>query len=304
MYNILVSNMKIIKVNDINKKYVFENISVCIGNFDGIHLGHQALINEVLKNPLKHGLITFEPHPIKILVDNNYKTLMSLDDKIAYLESSLDYLIVIEFNQKFSQIAPLEFIKFLEINQIKEVVCGYDFHFGFKASGDILMLKKYFTVKSIDPVYVDSEIVKTQKIRTYLIDGNIEEANKLLGRTYSLTGTVKHGHQLGRTIGFPTANLHEDNLLIPANGVYATKTLIDGKLYLSMTNIGHNPTFNHNDNIVIETNVIDYNDNLYDKKIIVYFYKLIRFERKFSSANELKDELKKNQDFVRKNLQY
>lgn len=153
------------------------------------------------------------------------------------------------------------------------------------------------------PVKINDVIVKTQKIRSLIIDGFIEDANKLLGHTYSIKGIVNYGHQLGRTIGFPTANLHEGDNLLPAMGVYATKTVIDGKKYLSMTNIGHNPTFNHNDIITIETNIIDFEGDLYGKEIAIFFYKQIRPEKKFSSIDDLKKELKKNQDFVRKNLQ-
>ena len=295
--------MKIIRINDINKKYITEDLAVCIGNFDGIHLGHQALINKVLNSSLKHGLITFDPHPIKALVDENYKTLMNINDKIEYLSEILDYLIIISFDLSFSQKTPFEFIKFLELNQIKEIVCGYDFHFGAKASGDVYLLKKYFNLSVVMPVKINDVIVKTQKIRSLIIDGFIEDANKLLGHTYSIKGIVNYGHQLGRTIGFPTANLHDGDNLLPAMGVYATKTVIDGKKYLSMTNIGHNPTFNHNDIITIETNIIDFEGDLYGKEIAIFFYKQIRPEKKFSSIDDLKKELKKNQDFVRKNLQ-
>lgn len=294
--------MQIIRVNDINKKYINDEIAVCIGNFDGIHLGHQALINEVLKSNLKHGLISFEPHPIKVLVDKNYKTLMTLDDKIEYLKDTLDYLIIIDFDLNFSQKTADEFINFMKLNSIREIVCGYDFHFGIHASGNTSMLKDNFKLHIIEPIENNSCVVKTQKIRSLIIDGDIEAANKLLGRAYTINGIVVYGKQLGRTIGFPTANLNACKTLLPENGVYATKTLIDNQEYLSMTNIGHNPTFNHNDNIVVETNIIDFEGNLYGKRIEVSFYKLIRLERKFASVDDLKAELKKNQDFVKNNL--
>lgn len=295
--------MKTVIIDDITKKYFDEEIASCIGNFDGIHLGHQALINEVIKSHLKHAMITFEPHPIKALIDSNYKTIMNLEAKEEYLKDTLDYLIIIKFSKDFSLITPNEFINFLKLNGIKEIICGSDFHFGFKASGNVDMLKQYFKTKVVSSVYVNNILVKTQAIRSFLIDGRIEDANKLLGRTYSFKGKVMHGKHLGRTIGFPTANLAESDVLLPTPGVYATKTLIDDKLYLSMTNIGHNPTFNHNDEIVIETNIIDFNGDLYGKEIIVYFYKLIRLEQKFASVEALKTELAKNQDFVKKNLQ-
>lgn len=296
--------MNVIYVDDISKKYVNENLCVCIGNFESLHIGHQALIKEVIKSPLKHAMITFEPHPIKALIDPDYKPILTIDDKIRLLEDQLEYLIVIKFDIVFSQKTPDEFIKFLKLNNILEVICGTDFRFGNRASGNIDNLKKEFKIHAISPILLDGVVVKTQSIRSNLFEGKVDKVISKLGRPYSITGKVSHGSHLGKTIGFPTANIKKNNILLPKNGVYATKTQIDGKEYLSMTNIGHNPTFNHNNDVIIETNIFDYDGDLYEKEITILFYSKIREEKKFASVDELKEELKKNQDFVKKTLNY
>lgn len=294
--------MNIIYVDDINKVYLNNESNACIGNFDALHLGHQKLINKLNELSLDKTLITFTPHPIKALIDKNYNTLITDEDKIKLLNSRVDNLIFIKFDENTSKISALEFINFLHINNIKGIVCGNDFHFGYKAQGGILDLKVNFNTYIVDDFKVDNVLCKTQTIKNYLSNGNIEFANKLLGYNYSIKGIVKLGNQQGRLIGFPTANISNCNYFIPKCGVYATKTKVDGNTYLSMTNIGHNPTFNLKDNITIETNILDFNQNIYDKEIEVEFYLYIREETKFSSKEELIFELEKNQEFVKNNL--
>ncbi len=294
--------MNIIYVDDLSKVYLNKKSNACIGNFDCLHLGHQKLIDKLNELYEERTLITFTPHPIKALIDKDYNTLLTDKDKINLLNNKIDNLVFIYFNEEISKISYVDFMKFLHINNIIGIVCGNDFHFGYKAQGSKDDLKDNFNTYIVDDFKIDNILCKTQNIKNYLMNGKIEFANKLLGYNYKLKGIVEKGNQKGRTIGFPTANISCD-YFIPKCGVYATKTIVNGKTYLSMTNIGHNPTFNLNDNICVETNILDFNENIYDKEIEVEFYLYIRDEVKFSSKEELIKELQKNQDFVRKNLQ-
>lgn len=291
--------MKIIHINNFEEKYIYEPISACIGNFDGIHLGHQALIKEVLKSTLPHAMITFNPHPIKYFIDQNYKELTPLDTKIELLENVLDYLIILDFNKELAHMSPLDFIKLLKKNMIFEIVCGTDYHFGYQAKGNADMLKDYFKTIIIPSIYKDNTLVKSQAIRNKIQNGDMKEANNLLGRSYTIKGVVCHGSHLGHTIGFPTANINDVEYLLPKNGVYMTITKIHNKFYKSMTNVGFNPTFNKKNNIVVETNILDFDQDIYGEEISVSFIELIRDEKKFLSIDELKQELVKNQEYVR-----
>lgn len=291
--------MKVIQINDFKGQYISEPICACLGNFDGIHLAHQKLIEEVNKSANAHAMITFNPHPIKYFIDPNYKELTPLEAKIDILKDKLDYLIVLNFNHDLANMSPDEFIEFLKRNMVCEVVCGDDYHFGYQAKGDSQMLKEHFKTTIIPSIHKDNEIVKSHIIRFKLQNGEIKSANSLLGRAYTIKGIVQHGSHLGRTIGFPTANLYDLDYLLPKNGVYITLTKVNNRVYKSMTNIGYNPTFNKKVNITVETNILDFNENIYGKEIYISFIDLIREERKFEGISELHDELKRNKDYVR-----
>lgn len=295
--------MNIIYVDDLNKVYLNNKSNACIGNFDCFHLGHQKLIDKLNELYEERTLITFTPHPIKALIDKNYNTLLTDNDKINLLNNKIDNLVFINFSEEISKMSYVDFIKFLHINNIESIICGNDFHFGYKAQGSVDNLKNEFKTFIVEDFKIDNILCKTQNIKNYLTNGNIELANKLLGYNYKIKGIITKGNQKGREIGFPTANISNCNYFIPKCGVYATKTIVGGKTYLSMTNIGHNPTFNLKNEITVETNILDFNEIIYDKEIEIEFYFYIRDEVKFSSKEELIKELQKNQDFVRKNLQ-
>ncbi len=284
-------------MNNINN--ICENTAVALGIFDGIHLGHQKVINKMLEfcdNGLESAIFTFNSDtlikkhdiPFRPLYTNSYKLKKLSDMKIKYC-----------YCPDFSEIADMtaeDFAKYIlsEKMKAKQVVCGKNFRFGKNAVGDFNKLcelgKIYgFNVTAVEPVLYDGERVSSSSIRRCLENGDIEKANILLGGEYEIHGKVVYGRQLGRTIDFPTINqTFSENQLVPCYAVYASETLIDGKKYNSITNIGVKPTVDENIKPLAETHIIDFSDNLYDKEITVNISKMIRKERKFSSVDELK----------------
>lgn len=286
--------MKITKINNLSEVEHREcPCDVTIGFFDGVHLGHKALINTLEKSSNKKVIITFEHHPTK-------SNLMSLDEKIYLLSKfDVDELIVISLLGSNQKVTAEQFIEFLKKICVKTISVGADFRFGFKASGDVSMLEQNFKVNICEFAKIDGEKISSMKIREALSAGNIDLCNSLLGRDYQITGKVVQGDQIGRTINFPTANI-ESEIYLPSNGVYATITLIENKIYNSVTNIGRRPTVNGTEDR-IETHILDFNEDLYGKKITVMFKKKLRNEQKFSSLEELKkaitNDIEKVEDY-------
>lgn len=203
--------------------------------------------------------------------------------------------------------SPEEFVVNILKNKlnIKLAVAGHDYRFGYKGEGDIPLLKEFgkkygFKVVVIPPITCDGEIISSTSIRQSIISGNLETAYKLLGRNYSIIAEVVNGRRVGNTIGFPTANIHPEKFLVlPHNGVYITKTLLNGKLYNSMTNVGYNPTFEDVKQITVETHIMDFNQDIYGKKIEVFFLKKIRDEKKFNNVEELVNQITKDMKIAR-----
>ncbi len=292
--------MQAIYSGDKNSYFDFKT-GVGLGNFDGLHIGHMALINTLIREAQLNGLssvvYTFTRHPENILRKKLITPLLLTEQKKIDLlgEVHLDYLYFDQFNEDFSRLSPEDFVKNILINKlnIKLAVAGYDYRFGYQGQGDIPLLKelgkKYgFKVIVIPAIKCDNEIVSSTKIRECIIKGKLETAYKLLGRNYSITAEVVSGRRIGNTIGFPTANIHPERFLVlPENGVYITKTLLDGKLYNSMTNVGFNPTFEDAKQKTVETHIIDFNQDIYGKKIEVFFLKKIRDEIKFDTVELL-----------------
>lgn len=299
--------MQVIYSSD-SKNYFDINTGVGLGNFDGLHIGHMALINTLIRECRLNGLnsivYTFTKHPENILRKKLITPLLLTEEKkIALLnEISLDYLYFDTFNEEFSRLSPEEFVIDVLINKlhIKLAVVGYDYRFGYKGQGEIPLLKelgkKYgFRVVVIPAIKCDNKIISSTKIRECIINGELETSYELLGRNYSITAEVVSGRRVGNTIGFPTANIHPERFLVlPANGVYITKTLLDGQLYNSMTNVGYNPTFEDVKEKTVETHIIDFNEDIYGKKIEVFFLKKIRDEKKFESVECLKQQIAKD----------
>lgn len=284
----------------------FKNAIITIGTFDGVHKGHQKLL-ERLKSlaESENGesiLITFHPHPRFVLQPGNkdLKLLNTLEEKIAILEYyGLDNLIVAPFSKAFSQMPALSYIEnFLVKNtQAKVIVIGYDHHFGINRSGNIKLLEAYqnvfhYKVEEISKETLLDIDISSTKIRNALLDGEIEISNELLGHPYRMSGYVTKGKQLGRTLGFPTANikLTVDYKLIPKTGVYAVEVVINKQLYKGMLNIGFRPTVEGTDK-TIEVNIFDFDLDIYGEEIEVKLIKRIRDEVKFKGLDELKEQL-------------
>jgi riboflavin kinase/FMN adenylyltransferase len=284
----------------------FKNAIVTIGTFDGVHIGHQKLLERIKALAKSENgesiLITFYPHPRFVLQPGNkeLKLLNTLEEKIAILEHyGLDNLIVAPFSKEFSQMSALAYIEdFLVKNtQAKVIVIGYDHHFGINRSGNIQLLEAYQQVFNYKVEEISKETlldidISSTKIRNALLDGEIEISNELLGHPYCMSGYVTKGKQLGRTLGYPTANIQltVDYKLIPKTGVYAVTILVNKQQYGGMLNIGFRPTVEGTDK-TIEVNIFDFDNDIYGEEIEVKLVKRIRDEVKFNGLDELKQQL-------------
>ncbi len=279
---------------------------VTIGNFDGIHIGHKKLITTTkkyaLEKHLKSIVITFNPHPLEIIKNTMpFFYIFSEEEKNIEMEKeNIDFFIKYPFTKDFSNISPEDFVNIL-IDKLncKVLVVGEDYCFGKNRSGNVDILKKLGQEKGIEVIkisniIIDGERVSSSIIRECINDRNIKKANLLLNKPYYIFGKVVEGNKLGRTIGFPTANIiPPKNKLLPPDGVYITKTKYNNKLYDSITNIGTNPTVNNNHR-TIETYIFDFNQNLYNQNIEVYFYDWVRSVKKFNGIDELKEQIAKD----------
>ena len=285
-----------------------EPVCSAIGFFDGLHLGHMALVNEVIKvgneKGYKKALMTFDHYPLFVLGKiSEEKYLTSMKDRQCILsQMDIDYLFVIEFTKATASLSPQDFIdKYLINCHIQHVVCGFDFRFGKKNAGtpETLQQQDNLDVSVIDEVIYKGEKISSTRIRNHLIDGQIDDLNELLGRQYSISGEVIQGRRIGHSIGFPTANVDYQSYILPCGGVYAVKVYIDNQEYVGMCNIGYNPTFKALDKPSLEVNIFDFDDDIYHQKIIVEFYHLIRKEKQFSSKDELIQQLNQDKDYVK-----
>ena len=294
--------MKIYSNINLDKKH--QNSVIAIGNFDGLHLGHQKVINEAKKkakkNKLPFGIMTFEPVPVMFFNSNikNHR-INSLKQKKSQLKKlDLDFLIIIRFNKKFSTLSAEKFIIKIINNKTKcrFLYVSKNFKFGHQRKGNIQILKKYeklFDFKSIitKPYKKNKKIISSTIIRKKIASGKIIEANKLLNREWEIEGKVVKGKKRGRKIGFPTCNIKLNDYIIPRLGVYAVK--INGLNFSKkgIANIGYRPTFNGK-NLLLETNIFGINKNLYNKDIGISFRKFIRREKKFKDLEHLKKQIK------------
>ena len=287
---------------------------VGLGNFDGLHIGHMTLINTLINESKVLGIdsvvYTFLKHPENILRKKlNTPIITTINKKIQLLQSTrLDYLYFDDFDEAFSRMKPEDFIKDILFDKLKVklAVTGFDYRFGYKGQGNVSLLeeagKEYgFDVIVIPPVKIDEHIVSSTSIRQSITKGSIEKANRLLGRHFSISGTVTRGRRVVNTIGFPTANIsYYDKIILPHTGVYITKTLVENKIYNSVTSVGINPTFKENLPISIETYILDFNEDIYGKDIEVVFIKRLRNEKDFGSVDELITQIKTDVSDARK----
>ena len=304
--------MKIYNNLIINKKH--QNSVVAIGNFDGLHLGHQKVLNrarqKAKKNRLPFGVITFEPMPVmffnKKIKNHRINSLLQKQNQLKKFK--LDFLLIINFNKKFSKLSAEQFIKRIIFKKVKckFLYVSNNFKFGFKRKGNIQTLRKYsnsYNYKTMitHPLTKAARVISSTIIRKKISQGKIYEVNKLLNRNWCIQGKVIKGHRRGRTIGFPTCNINISDYAMPKLGVYGVKVNNAKFQRKGIANIGYRPTFN-GQNLLLEVNIFGINKNLYNKVINVNFIKFIRSEKKFKDLEQLKKQIKVDINRVKKNV--
>ena len=295
--------------HNINEFNAVNNAVVTIGTFDGVHLGHRKIIARIKELAQETGgetvILTFFPHPRMILnpEDERIKLINTINEKAALLEQlGIDHLIITPFSRDFSNQTPEAYIRDVLVNKIgtKKIVIGYDHRFGKDRQGSLDDLLKLgpvygFEVVEIPEQDIDDVAVSSTRIRTALLDGKIELANTLLGYPFFITGKVVRGDQIGRQIGYPTANIviEERYKLIPSDGIFAAKIKVNDVLYKGMAYIGSRPTINGISRN-IEINIFDFNEEIYNQQVTLYFYNYVRGDVKFTGLDDLKIQLAKD----------
>lgn len=293
-------------------------IAATVGTFDGVHMGHQTLLSELVKNGKEKGLptavITFDVPPISVIDPTRpYQQLCSLEEKKQrLLMSGVDQVIIIEFNQTLSHLSAEDFMRNIlrDKYHVEYLLVGYDHRFGYKRSEgfeDYREIGRNLGIevcKSQEEFIAIDKTVSSSRIRALLGTGLISEANQLLGYNYTITGKVVGGFRIGRTLGYPTANIIPDtpHKLIPAHGVYAVFIHIGSKRFRGMLYIGNRPTFENGHNITIEVNIFDFKDDIYDRMITLELVALTRNDKKFDSMEELRDQIRKDGEQIQELL--
>ena len=302
----MVKKIKVYKNFKISNSY--KNSIILIGNFDGLHSGHQKLFKQAEKFKkklnLKLGVITFDPIP-KMFFDKKIKNyrLSNFDQKVSYFEKfNVDFLINKNFNKKFSKITYKKFIENILYKslKIKYIFVSNNFRFGYKREGNVKLLKKFqkkYQYKLINPkpLIIKNKIISSTLIRKLLQNGELSSANKILKRNWSIDGTVEKGRMMGKKIGFPTCNIDIKNYILAKTGVYAVKVNVkkNRKIYGGIANLGYRPTFNQK-KLLLEVNLFNFSGNLYNKKLSVEFLKFIRGEKKFNGIDDLRNQIKRD----------
>ena len=287
--------------------FKFDNsLVVAIGQFDGIHLGHLSLLKKTIEigkeNSYKTAVITFDPHPDFVLgKDTKLTYITPFEEKKKMIENlGFDYLIVINFDLEIANMEPISFVeKYLVEQNVKEVVVGFDFVFGKRGSGKAeeinVLSKNRIKTTIISKQNYNNEKIASSRVKDKLKNGDMEEVKNLLGRYYSITGKIVYGKQVGKTIDVPTANLEYDEKYVDLKpGVYATVVEIDGNSYVGITNFGNNPSFNYTNKRTIETHILDFDKNIYEKNAKISFVKYLRKEEKFDSIEEFQKQIEKD----------
>lgn len=299
-------------IKDLTKN---KNTILTLGTFDGIHPGHLKIIDKLVRCSKGKGcrnvVLTFYPHPRTVLGnDSSVKMLTTQAEKIKLLEKhGVENLLIINFTKEFASLSAEDFIYDYLINGIglREIVLGHDHHFGKGRKGNVELLKQIgakedFIVTAAEPYFIDAEVVSSTKIRTAIAEGNIEKANKLLGRNYEFSGVVVGGDKRGRELGFPTANikLTSQEKLLPASGIYAVKVDVENEKHFGLLSIGKRPTFYSEGELVTEVYIFDFNREIYGETVTVELAERLRGEEKFSSAEELINQMNKDEENGRK----
>jgi riboflavin kinase/FMN adenylyltransferase len=297
-------------LTELNESILFNHPILTLGTYDGVHLGHQEIIRTLVQRAKNAGkesvLFTFEPHPRKVLYPEGagVKLIDSVEEKIEKLKAlGLDTIILFPFSLSFSRLSAMEFVRDILVHSIgvSEVHIGYDHHFGKNREGSFQELIELgelfnFSVHQIGPVTFETNTISSTKIRNALIAGEIDKANSYLGRRFSMRGVVVHGKKLGRTIGFPTANidLNNSDKIIPKFGVYAVLVRLENVVYKGVMSVGINPTVTSENTTKLEVYIFDFDREIYDQEIEVEFVQYIREEMRFESMelliNQIKDD--------------
>lgn len=301
----------------LNQLPAFRNPVVTIGSFDGVHHGHKVILSEVVKAAKAVAgesiLITFEPHPRKIIhPEQPLGLLTSPEQKIALMEAEgIDHIVVAPFTRDFSMLSATEYVADFLLKNFNPhtIIIGYDHHFGHSREGDIHLLRQLtppeVMIREIPAQLIEDAAVSSTKIRNALLQGNVQEAAEMLERPYSFDALVVHGEKIGRTIGYPTANLQPSypDILMPGIGIYAVRVGWRGRLYKGMMSIGYRPTVTDERHITCEVNILDFNEDLYGQTLNVHFEQYIRGEEKFASLEALKEQIAKDEDSTRRVLE-
>jgi riboflavin kinase/FMN adenylyltransferase len=277
--------------------------TITVGNFDGLHRGHQKILSETLERARRDsavaGAVTFDPHPLKVLRPAEAPPLIcTLEQRLAGLEAAgLDAVLILNFDRALSLLSPEEFVRDILVSKLnmRAILVGENFRFGHRGSGDVAQLRALgrqhgFEVHTIAPVEAGGELVSSTAIRQAVQRGNVEHASALLGRPFSLTGNIVAGAGRGAKVLFPTLNLAAEQELLPARGVYATETLLGSRCFRSATNVGVRPTFD-GAKLTIESHLFEFDERVTNGRLEVRFWKRLRDERKFSGVDELRSQI-------------
>lgn len=282
---------------------------VAVGTFDGLHLGHRLIVEKLVDTAKIHNLksviLTFDPHPRKVLFpERGLNLILSPEEKVEVLSTTgIDYLIVHQFDKNFASIKSDAFMRDVLVGQLgmKYLVSGFNNHFGCDRMGDNVTLNSYgksfgFDISRLDAAQLNGISASSTLVRNALIDGDVQKAAEILGYSFYISGKVVHGKKIGTKIGFPTANVLRDcnDKIIPKDGVYAAGIQVRGNLYSSVVNIGENPTVSDRGVTTIEAYIIDFEGDIYGEDVRVFFYRRIRDQRKFNSLSELTEAIKRD----------
>lgn len=303
--------MKVVsKVSDLNE---FSDVAISMGNFDGVHLGHQSLLKNALKESKERGhtfgVITFLPHPLEVFKGVNDFYINSFNERRQLLDNlGVDFIVELPFDDGFAKLGPQDFLTdyILKIKNLRKLFLGHDFGFGKEKKGNLEFIADFIKPHKIelfieDEFLLDGNKVSSSMIRTFIKAGDIVAANALLGREFFISGKVVPGMGRGGRIGIPTMNLEFDiKRVTPGIGVYVTKTKVDNELILSLTNVGRNPTFEVGDVVKIETHLLGFDKKKYGENICVNFLEKIRDEKKFKGSEELVTQINHDIDYTKK----
>jgi len=308
-------NNKVKVFQDLDSINSIPNPVLTIGTFDGVHVGHQKILQQLKEEADKIGgesvLFTFYPHPRMVLYPDNHglKLLQTQEEKMAKLDRvGLQNCIIYPFTFEFSRLTAMEFVRDILVNKlhIKKLVIGYDHQFGKNREGTIEFLKEICDVYNFEVIEIPAQDIEevnvsSTKIRNAVLEGDIEKANEYLGENFELCGIVEHGDSIGQTIGFPTANIRVNSeiKLIPGNGVYAVKVFVNNEVLLGMMNIGNRPTIGENMERKLEVHIFDFKEDIYSSSITVQFLTKLRDEKQFLNIDALKDQLVEDEKTIR-----